>query len=59
MATPLMVAVDKGHTKVVEMLIAYGANINHMAVVSLLYSLYTSDKMKHYPIQKSINSGGQ
>ena len=38
MATPLMVAVEKGHTNVVDMLLAYGANVNHMAVVSLLYT---------------------
>ena len=33
-----MIAVEAGHTKVVDMLLAYGANVNHMAVVSLLYS---------------------
>ena len=38
MATPLMIAVNEGHTKVVDMLLAYGANVNLMAVVSLLYS---------------------
>ena len=38
MGTPLVIAAMKGHTKVVDMLLAYGANVNHMAVVSLLYT---------------------
>ena len=33
-ATPLVVAATNGYTGAVDMLLAYGANVNHMAIVS-------------------------
>ena len=34
-ATPLAAAANEGHTEIVEILLDYSANVNHMAIVSL------------------------
>ena len=39
-ATPLGVAAEKGHTGVVDMLVANGANVNHVNAVSI-FVIYT------------------
>ena len=34
-STPLGVAAQNGHTEVVDMLVAHGANVNHVNAVSI------------------------
>ena len=34
--TPVTVAAQEGHTSIVDMLIAHGANVNHVAAVSFI-----------------------
>ena len=39
-ATPLSIAAEKGHTRVVDMLVAHGANVNHVNAVSLFVIIF-------------------
>ena len=39
--TPVTIAAKHGHASIVDMLIAHGANVNHVAAVSfIIYNIY-------------------